>query len=126
MEGAVHPALRRVLREAGDAALADKLAALPGSDLTTVLLEVQRRRASRITPAEVMRNYGRDRFAAPAAVGFGSQRRAEDAMLAALPAGFEAGDGGFTDWTAQLLGSRKERLLISGYGIDRIALASGA
>jgi hypothetical protein len=89
MEGAVHPALRRVLREAGDPALADKLAALPGSDLTTVLLEVQRRRASRITPAEVMRNYGRDRFAAPAAVGFGSQRRAEDAMLAALPAGFE-------------------------------------
>ena len=38
----------------------------------------------------------------------------------------EVGDGGFTDWTAQLLGSRKERLLISGYGIDRIALASGA
>jgi len=25
----------------------------------------------------------------------------------------------------RLLGSRKERLLISGYGIDRIALASG-
>ena len=89
MEGAVHPALRRVLREAGDPALVDRLAALPGSDLTTVLLEVQRRRAGQITPAEVMRNYGRDRFAAPATVGFGSQRRAEDAMLAALPAGFE-------------------------------------
>jgi len=85
----VHPALRRVLREAGDPALVDTLAALPGSDLTTVLLEVQRRRASRITPAEVMRTYGRDRFAAPAVVGFGPQRRAEDAMLAALPAGFE-------------------------------------
>lgn len=85
----MHPALRRVLREAGDPALVDTLAALPGSDLTTVLLEVQRRRASRITPAEVMRTYGRDRFAAPAVVGFGPQRRAEDAMLAALPAGFE-------------------------------------
>jgi hypothetical protein len=35
------------------------------------------------------------------------------------------GDGGFVTWTGQLLGSRKERLLISGYGIDRIALAAG-
>jgi len=88
-EGAVHPALRRVLNEAGDPALVDKLTALAGADLTTVLLEVQRRRAGRITPAEVMRNYGRDRFVGPASVGFGAQRRAEDAMLAALPGGFE-------------------------------------
>ena len=88
-DGSIHPALRRVLREAGDPALVDKLTALPGSDLTTVLLEVQRRRAGRVTPAELMRRCGRDRFTAPAAVGFGPQRRAEDAMLAALPAGFE-------------------------------------
>jgi hypothetical protein len=90
MEGAVHPALRRVLREVGDPALVDKLAALPGSDLTTVLLEVQRRRADRVSAPEVLRSYGRDRFVGPAAVGFGAQRRAEDAMLAALPGGFEA------------------------------------
>jgi len=32
----------------------------------------------------------------------------------------EAGDGGFTDWTARLTASGKERLLISGLGIDRI------
>lgn len=32
----------------------------------------------------------------------------------------EVGDGGFTDWTASLLGNRKERLLISGYGVDRL------
>jgi hypothetical protein len=32
----------------------------------------------------------------------------------------EIGDGGFTDWTARLLGNRKERQLISGYGIDRL------
>ena len=89
-EGAVHPALRRVLNEAGDPALVDKLTALPGADLTTVLLEVQRRRAGRVTPAQAMRNYGRDRFVGPASVGFGAQRRAEDVMLAALPAGFEA------------------------------------
>jgi hypothetical protein len=34
---------------------------------------------------------------------------------------WEIGDGGFTDWTAQLLGNRKERLLVSGYGVDRMA-----
>jgi hypothetical protein len=33
----------------------------------------------------------------------------------------EIGDGGFTDWTARLLANGKERLLISGYGTDRLA-----
>jgi hypothetical protein len=33
----------------------------------------------------------------------------------------EIGDGGFTDWTAKLLASKKERLLISGYGLDQLA-----
>lgn len=30
------------------------------------------------------------------------------------------GDGGFTDWTAKLLADRKERLLISGLGSERL------
>jgi hypothetical protein len=30
-------------------------------------------------------------------------------------------DGGFTTWTQQLLGNRKERLLISGIGLERLA-----
>src|SRR5262249_60409052 len=38
---------------------------------------------------------------------------------------FEVGAGGFVDWTAKLLGNRKERLLISGYGLDRLALLDG-
>jgi hypothetical protein len=33
----------------------------------------------------------------------------------------EVGDGGFTDWTARLTASDKERLLISGVGVDRVA-----
>ncbi len=38
----------------------------------------------------------------------------------------EVGDGGFTDWTRHLTGNRKERLLISGLGIDRLtALIAG-
>ncbi|PZF80725.1 hypothetical protein C1I92_24610 [Jiangella anatolica] len=34
----------------------------------------------------------------------------------------EIGDGGFTGWTRGLLSNRKERLLISGLGIDRLAM----
>jgi hypothetical protein len=30
-------------------------------------------------------------------------------------------DGGFPDWTQLLLGNRKERLLISGLGLERLA-----
>jgi hypothetical protein len=33
-------------------------------------------------------------------------------------------DGGFVDWTAQLTASRKERLCISGIGLERLTLAS--
>jgi hypothetical protein len=33
----------------------------------------------------------------------------------------EIGDGGFVDWTQQLIGNRKERLLISGFGVDKLA-----
>lgn len=34
-------------------------------------------------------------------------------------------DGGFTTWTRQLLGNRKERLLISGLGTDRLCATFG-
>jgi hypothetical protein len=33
---------------------------------------------------------------------------------------FEIGDGGFVEWTRSLLADRKERLLISGLGIERL------
>ena len=36
---------------------------------------------------------------------------------------FNAADGGLVDWTQQLLANRKERLMISGIGIDRVAIA---
>ncbi|WP_154697463.1 hypothetical protein [Lentzea guizhouensis] len=39
--------------------------------------------------------------------------------------GEEIGDGGFVDWTQRLLGNRKERLLISGVGVDRFAAVAG-
>ncbi len=83
-------ALRRVVGELGGAGLLDVLAdELPGSDLTTLLLEVFRRRAERLSPADVLRRYRSDRFVAPATVDFAALRRTEDAMLGALPGGFE-------------------------------------
>jgi hypothetical protein len=84
-------ALRRVVGEAGRAELLDLLAEeLPGADLTTLLLEVFRRRADRLSPADVLRRYRQDRFVSPATVDFAALRRAEDAMLGALPDDFEA------------------------------------
>ncbi|QYC41323.1 hypothetical protein Nocox_18570 [Nonomuraea coxensis DSM 45129] len=83
-------ALDRVLRQAGGPGILDVLAGrLSGADLTTLLLEVMRRRAGALTPADVLRRYGHDRFAAPAAVAFRDLRRAEDAALSALPPAFE-------------------------------------
>lgn len=33
----------------------------------------------------------------------------------------EVADGGFVDWSQLLTGNRKERLLISGFGVDRLS-----
>ena len=88
-------ALRRVLACAGGEAVLDALAAeLSGSDLTTLLLEVFRRRAELLSPADVLRRYRTDRFVAAAAVDFAALRNAEDAMLGALPDGFERARAG--------------------------------
>ncbi len=58
---------------------------LSGADLTSVLLEVMRRRAAAVKPADVLRRYESDRFSAPAEADLVSLRRAEDALLRALP-----------------------------------------
>ncbi|MGW2397450.1 hypothetical protein ACWCYY_12950 [Kitasatospora sp. NPDC001664] len=84
------PALRRVLERAGGPEVLALLAEeLSGADLTTLMLEVYRRRAERTGPAKVMRRYRDDRFVAPAPVGYRELRRAEDRLVAALPEGFE-------------------------------------
>jgi hypothetical protein len=82
--------LGRVLRKSGGSALLDLLGRrLGGAELTTLLLEVFRLRAARLTPADVMRRYADDRFAAPGEVPFGRLRQAEDALLSAIPEDFE-------------------------------------
>jgi hypothetical protein len=77
----------RVLSGPGGTA-ADVLAALPGADLTTVQLEVARRRAKRLAPADVLRRHRDDRFVAASPLPFASLRRIEDALLGAA-SGFD-------------------------------------
>lgn len=85
-----NPALRRVLGQVGGPQLLDLLSdELSGADLTTLLLEVFRRRAQRLSPADVMRRYRDDRFVTPAPISFAALRRAEDALISALPDDFD-------------------------------------
>lgn len=80
--------LDRVLPRIGGSETLDRLAALSGSDFTSVMLEVARRRAARETPASVLRRYERDRFVRPGRAP-GAIRRAEDALLGCLPGDVE-------------------------------------
>ncbi|HEV2778617.1 MAG TPA: hypothetical protein VGX25_04380 [Actinophytocola sp.] len=79
--------LDRVLRSAGTDTL-ELLAVLPGADLTTLLLEVMRRRAAGLAAPDVLRQYRADRFVAPAEVSFARLRAAENAALSAVPGDF--------------------------------------
>ena len=63
----------------------EQLAALSGSDFTSVMLEVARRRAARETPASVRRRYASDRFTGPGRAPWRLIRQAEDALLSCLP-----------------------------------------
>jgi hypothetical protein len=81
-------AMDRVVRAAGGGEVLDRLAALPGADLTTLLLDLMRRRAGRLSPADVLRRYREDRFVAPATVPFDVLRDTEHRVLSLLPAGF--------------------------------------
>jgi hypothetical protein len=62
---------------------------LSGSELTTLLLEVVRRRASRRSPTDLVRTYQEDRFVVPGSVPFRRLRRAEEALVQTLPEDFE-------------------------------------
>ncbi|MGW6448688.1 hypothetical protein [Lentzea sp. NPDC055074] len=80
--------LERVLRSVGGEQVLDRLAALPGSDLTSLLLALARRRAGALSGPDVLRQYRSDRFVSPSPVPFGVLRAAEDRLLGALPPSF--------------------------------------
>jgi len=87
-------AVDRVARELGGMDVIERLAALSGSEFTSVMLEVVRRRAARETPASVLRRYTQDRFVRPGSswpggASWRSGRRAEELLLGCLPAEVE-------------------------------------
>ena len=79
----------RVLRAVGGAEVVDRLVGLSGSDFTSVMLEVARRRAARETPASVLRRYRNDRFVQPARTDRQRLQAVEDVLAAHLPPGTE-------------------------------------
>lgn len=83
------PAVARVAAAVGGSEVLDRLAALSGSDFTSLMLEVARRRAANQTPAELMRRYRSDRFVRPADTSWRGLQRAEDLVASNLPPAFE-------------------------------------
>jgi hypothetical protein len=80
---AASPAVARVAGEIGSDVL-DRLAALSGSDFTSLMLEVARRRAANQTPAEIMRRYRGVRFVRPADTPWRILQRAEAVLASNL------------------------------------------
>jgi hypothetical protein len=58
----------RILGDAGDSDLLDKLLALPKSDLNTLLLEVYKLQAEKLTPNGLLKAYQSNRFAVPSEI----------------------------------------------------------
>jgi hypothetical protein len=83
------PAAARVAAAVGGSQVVDALAGLPGSDFTSLMLEVARRRAARQSRAEVLRRYQNDRFARPGGISWRHLRWAEDLLTRPLSAEFE-------------------------------------
>jgi hypothetical protein len=82
-------AVARVAAAVGGTGIIDRLAALSGSDFTSLMLELARRRAASQTAAEIIRRYRSDRFARPAGTPWHDLRRTEDALARGLPPEFE-------------------------------------
>jgi hypothetical protein len=83
------PAVARVAAGLGGSDVLDRLAALSGSDFTSLMLEVARRRAAHQTPAALIRRYRGDRFVRPADLPWRRLRQAEDVLASHLPPEFE-------------------------------------
>jgi hypothetical protein len=81
--------LRRIIEDSGHPDLVDVLAGMPGADLTSLLLEVMRQRASRLSAPDLLRRYGASRFVVPGPVSPADVGKAERLLVAALPETFE-------------------------------------
>jgi hypothetical protein len=82
--------LERILRTLGaPSLLVDLGERLTGADLTTLLLDVMRRRAARVRAPELIQRYSTDRFVAAPLAPFAALRRVEDALLDAANGTFD-------------------------------------
>lgn len=79
----------RILAAVGGADVVARLTGLSGSDFTSLMLAVARRRAAQETPPGLLRRYRGDRFVQPAGTGWHQLRAAEDRLAAHLPPGTE-------------------------------------
>jgi hypothetical protein len=80
-----------IIERVGAAAFEQLATGLAGSDLHSVLLEVMQHRARSRTPADVLGQYLRDGFCAPAAIDLRTSHEVDGHLLAAAD-GFEALD----------------------------------
>jgi hypothetical protein len=76
--------------------------------------------------AEQLTFYGRVLGDTPHEIDRASRKQAyySGATFGVSVDGIDVAEGGFVDWTATLLGDAKERLLISGLGVDMLARLS--
>lgn len=85
------PMLARIQREAGVPDLVEVLAErLEPTDLQSLLLEVYRRRAARLSPAALLERYERDRFVRPADVSLQVLADFDRLAWSLLPEGYDA------------------------------------
>jgi hypothetical protein len=81
-------AIRRIADRLGPGVI-EAIVGLPGADITTLMLEIARRRAETVDAADVLRRFETDRFVRPGAIDVNMIHRVEAALFAALPNGFE-------------------------------------
>jgi hypothetical protein len=101
----------RLLAAAGAGKISVRLTVLDGApELVGVLEELRERDADVDVGVDPAREHGRGYYTTAC-----FDVRADDTSMV---------DGGFVDWTQRLLSDRKERLLISGAGVERLASLS--
>ena len=82
--------LRRIRRQTGDVDLVEVLSQqLSPADLQSLMIEVYRRRAEVLSPGDVLRRYGNDRFVRPASTSGRALLELDRLALSLLPGGFE-------------------------------------
>lgn len=82
--------LERIGRQLEDGALDALIHDLQPSDLQSLLMEIYRRRAAALTPADVLRQYRQHRFTRPAAISPVALRQVELTAFGLLQGRFEA------------------------------------